>query len=442
MIRFYNVLIFMLLLSFSMYGQAVVETVSSGTSGDATLKIEADTDNNNENDNPIIILSQDGGLTSGSIGLTGDANSFFTNSTVNSLFVKSPGSFNFQIATNNIARFTVNNDGNVGIGTTTPNGKLDIYGANSNTTNLILAANYIDKYRWRFNTIDRGYAIDMDITASDSNDNPEAVLKLSRSSSTRPEFQLYNNAIVANNGKVGIGTDDPIEKLSVLGNVLASGSSSTIKIEGTGTGNYAGGSLVLSALGVNTDNNHASTLFVTHRGTDGNGTLELQRRDAAFAYKGSLLVYKDGYGWDFKTANDVTSAGTSTMLSIKNSGYVGIGTTNPDSKLTVAGNIHAREVKVTINAGADFVFNDDYKLPPLQEVSQFIKEHKHLPEIASEKDMQENGLHLAEMNIKLLQKIEGLTLYTIEQQKLIEEQSEALSKQSQIIKQIQEKLKL
>ena len=102
-----------------------------------------------------------------------------------------------------------------------------------------------------------------------------------------------------------------------------------------------------------------------------------------------------------------------------NAGNVGIGTTNPDAKLTVAGNIHSREVKVTINAGADFVFNKDYNLPSLESVEEYVKKNNHLPEIASEKEMKKNGLLLAEMNIKLLQKIEELTLYTIDQGKKI-----------------------
>ena len=102
------------------------------------------------------------------------------------------------------------------------------------------------------------------------------------------------------------------------------------------------------------------------------------------------------------------------------SGNVGIGTSNPDAKLTVAGNIKAREVEVKITAGADFVFEENYNLPKLSEVEAFVKTNKHLPGIQSERDMQENGLNLNEMNIRLLQKVEELTLYVIEQQKQIE----------------------
>lgn len=102
-------------------------------------------------------------------------------------------------------------------------------------------------------------------------------------------------------------------------------------------------------------------------------------------------------------------------------GNFGIGTTNPTSKFTVAGNIASREVKVTVNAGADFVFEKDYDLPSLESVDKFIKENKHLPEIASAEDMKKDGINLSEMNIKLLQKIEEMTLHMIEMKKEIEQ---------------------
>lgn len=121
-------------------------------------------------------------------------------------------------------------------------------------------------------------------------------------------------------------------------------------------------------------------------------------------------------------------AGNWVPFIIKGNGFVGIGTTKPSSLLTVAGNIASREVKVTVDAGADFVFENDYNLPSLESVDKFIKENKHLPEIASAKEMQKDGINLSEMNIKLLQKIEEMTLYMIEQEKKSKKQSEEIEK--------------
>lgn len=102
---------------------------------------------------------------------------------------------------------------------------------------------------------------------------------------------------------------------------------------------------------------------------------------------------------------------------IKKGGNVGIGTTIPDSKLTVAGKIHSQEVKVTINAGSDFVFEEDYRLAPLYQVEAYIKEYQHLPNIAPEKEMLEKGVEIGKFQMKLLEKIEELTLYVIELKK-------------------------
>ena len=108
-------------------------------------------------------------------------------------------------------------------------------------------------------------------------------------------------------------------------------------------------------------------------------------------------------------------------------GNVAIGTTTiPNGfNFAVNGKIVTKEVKVTLDGWSDFVFNKDYDLKDLEEVENFIEENNHLPDVPSEKDVIENGIALGEMDATLLQKIEELTLYMIEQNKktnkLIEE---------------------
>ncbi len=116
-------------------------------------------------------------------------------------------------------------------------------------------------------------------------------------------------------------------------------------------------------------------------------------------------------------------------ITINNIGSVGIGTTNPDSKLTVKGKVHCQEVLVNLEVPADYVFEkyytgasnlkENYTMPTLQEVEAYTKENHHLPNVPSAKTIQEEGLQLKEMTNLLLQKIEELTLYTIEQEKRI-----------------------
>jgi hypothetical protein len=102
-------------------------------------------------------------------------------------------------------------------------------------------------------------------------------------------------------------------------------------------------------------------------------------------------------------------------------GNVGIGTIAPDStyKLTVEGTIGARRVKVVQGTWADFVFEPEYELPALAEVESYLKANKHLPDVPSAKEVEKEGLDLGEMNKRLLQKVEELTLYLIEQDKRI-----------------------
>ncbi|MEL6811203.1 MAG: polymer-forming cytoskeletal protein [Bacteroidota bacterium] len=152
--------------------------------------------------------------------------------------------------------------------------------------------------------------------------------------------------------------------------------------------------------------------------------------------EGHKLVIKNG---DALVEGDVVAEGNlTTEGNLIAEGNVGIGTLNPDAKLAVKGDIHCEEVRVDLNVPADYVFEkyylgssslkEDYTMPTLEEVAKFTEENHHLPNIPSATEIQEKGLDVGEMTNLLLQKIEELTLYTIEQEKRIKELEASLSK--------------
>ncbi|KXX71237.1 pyocin knob domain-containing protein [Flammeovirga sp. SJP92] len=133
-------------------------------------------------------------------------------------------------------------------------------------------------------------------------------------------------------------------------------------------------------------------------------------------------------GLSFKTRyhTDGDDNGFHERMIIDHYGNVGIGTNETtDFRLSVKGKIRAEEVKV-YTGWADYVFEEDYNLKSLSEVEAHIKEHKHLPDVPSAKEVEENGVNVGETEAMLLRKIEELTLYTIEQQKQIEYQSKQI----------------
>lgn len=126
---------------------------------------------------------------------------------------------------------------------------------------------------------------------------------------------------------------------------------------------------------------------------------------------------------------------------INNSGNIGIGTNDPQAKLAVNGNILAKEIKVKTDISVpDYVFEPDYKIQSLAEIETYVKEHKHLPEIPSAKEIGEKGLDLGAMNLLLLKKVEELTLHAIDNEKAREEQQLLIRKQEKAIAQLTKRI--
>lgn len=151
---------------------------------------------------------------------------------------------------------------------------------------------------------------------------------------------------------------------------------------------------------------------------DGNGIIEVDGTDKNGGTSNGLLI-------NYFCGRDVG------ICVGANGGTVSMGKTiigNPlnsasshftDAMLSVNGKIVSKSLFVTALNWADFVFDENYKLPKLSEIEAYYKINKHLPSIPSEKEIMEKGIDLSEMNKLLLQKIEELTILMVEQEKRI-----------------------
>ncbi|UTN05111.1 hypothetical protein L0669_04210 [Flavobacterium bizetiae] len=197
-------------------------------------------------------------------------------------------------------------------------------------------------------------------------------------------------------------------------------SSGTLKINGAGA-NYITGNLGIGVANPSNDQNWGKVLDVA-----GVSSSKILATSLNSNYKVGIFSHSSWYGGGgfLGTESDhplhlITNYNS--KMSILTNGNVGIGISDPKNKLDVNGTIHSKEVKVDMDGWSDFVFKKEYNLPTLNEVEKHIAEKGHLENIPSEAEVLKNGINLGEMNVKLLQKIEELTLYMIEMKKENEE---------------------
>ena len=245
-----------------------------------------------------------------------------------------------------------------------------------------------------------------------------------------PYSESYGYLITGNDcpARVGIGVENPLTQLHVNG-------------RGYFTSNLGIGSIPDINTQINAKSNRRNGISINHD----------YAQDFGYAYKAivhkkntkGLGIINQNYDHDvftvYGSGEIEASNAEGTFFNVKPEGnlevsnaFGNIMTLQPNGKFTISdgtakliqvdadGVLRARKVRIDMDDWADYVFNKDYELMPLNKLDRYINEHQHLPNVPSISSVIDEGIDLGDMNRVLLEKIEELTLYLIEQNKELE----------------------
>ncbi len=191
------------------------------------------------------------------------------------------------------------------------------------------------------------------------------------------DFNVQLGTLVVSNANVGIGTSNPLEKMHIIGNALLNTTNPIIQLQNSGVDK---GFIQLSGDNIRIGTNSGNT-------------------------GGKFVIRTNGSDNFFVDANGNVNIGSQTDA--------------PGFIFRVGGRMICEEVKVKLQSSGwpDYVFSASHNLPSLKDLDKFIQANKHLPNIPSAAEVEKNGLELGDMQKRMMEKIEELTLYIIQQQK-------------------------
>jgi hypothetical protein len=331
--------------------------------------------------NPWIEM-QNNGVDKGFLQATGNDLKLGTNST------NTTGNLVFQ--TKLIDRMMIDENGQIGIGTSTPGSALTLNGSNP-----ILQIRNAD--------IDKGFIQlvndDIKIGTNIGNANGNFIVRTNGS----------DRFSVTGTGNVGIGTSTPIYKLDVNGTSRFTGNQ-TITGNQNVTGLITGGDMEINSSTPSIELN--SSLNGTY------GKFEIDNSN-------NVVLGKGFYGGALVLDGAIGQSAKRLYINKANHFNFGTGLSPANHTVSVEGGLIATFfTEASINNWPDYVFEDGYRLKPLTDVKAFIAANKHLPNIPPASEIEKHGLQLGDMSKRLMEKVEELTLYIIN----LQEQIDALKK--------------